>query len=96
MEPTRFSTRGGESKVTFPSGPFDQAFSKALCPVFPVECVALQQKCTSLQQDCDALRAERKTLTERLHHLEAELSRYSLHTELSCVFVCCPFSTFVI
>lgn len=39
-----------------------------------VECVALQQKCTSLQQDCDALRAERKTLTERLHHLEAELS----------------------
>lgn len=39
-----------------------------------VECVALQQNCTSLQQDCDALRAERKTLTERLHHLEAELS----------------------
>ncbi|KAJ0050226.1 hypothetical protein NL108_014300, partial [Boleophthalmus pectinirostris] len=38
------------------------------------ECVALQQKCVSLQQDCDALRAERTTLTDRLRHLEDELS----------------------
>ncbi|XP_028260961.1 sarcolemma associated protein a isoform X2 [Parambassis ranga] len=39
-----------------------------------VECVALQQRCVCLQQDCDSLRAERKTLTEKLHRLEAELS----------------------
>uniref|UniRef100_A0A1A7XQD1 Sarcolemmal membrane-associated protein n=1 Tax=Iconisemion striatum TaxID=60296 RepID=A0A1A7XQD1_9TELE len=39
-----------------------------------VECVTLQQQCLSLQQDCDGLRSERKTLTEKLHHLEAELS----------------------
>uniref|UniRef100_A0A669BFV1 Sarcolemmal membrane-associated protein n=1 Tax=Oreochromis niloticus TaxID=8128 RepID=A0A669BFV1_ORENI len=31
-------------------------------------------RCTCLQQDCDGLRAERKTLTEKLHRLEAELS----------------------
>lgn len=38
------------------------------------ECASLQQKCSSLQQDCDALRAERRTLTDKLRHLEAELS----------------------
>lgn len=38
------------------------------------ECTALHQRCTCLQQDCDGLRAERKTLTEKLHRLEAELS----------------------
>uniref|UniRef100_A0A8C6TEZ4 Sarcolemmal membrane-associated protein n=1 Tax=Neogobius melanostomus TaxID=47308 RepID=A0A8C6TEZ4_9GOBI len=38
------------------------------------ESVALQQKCVSLQQDCDALGAERTTLTDKLRHLEAELS----------------------
>ncbi|KAK7899428.1 hypothetical protein WMY93_020281 [Mugilogobius chulae] len=38
------------------------------------ECVSLQQKCVSLQQDCDTLRAERTTLTDRLRHLEDELS----------------------
>uniref|UniRef100_A0A668VM98 Sarcolemmal membrane-associated protein n=1 Tax=Oreochromis aureus TaxID=47969 RepID=A0A668VM98_OREAU len=31
-------------------------------------------RCTCLQQDCGGLRAERKTLTEKLHRLEAELS----------------------
>uniref|UniRef100_A0A3B4ZN42 Sarcolemma associated protein n=1 Tax=Stegastes partitus TaxID=144197 RepID=A0A3B4ZN42_9TELE len=39
-----------------------------------VECVTLQQRCVCLQQDCDGLRAERKTLTDKLHRLEAELS----------------------
>ncbi|KAL3978491.1 glutathione peroxidase [Sarotherodon galilaeus] len=38
------------------------------------ECTALHQRCTCLQQDCDGLRAEKKTLTEKLHRLEAELS----------------------
>ncbi|KAM9366017.1 sarcolemma associated protein a isoform 2-T2 [Pholidichthys leucotaenia] len=38
------------------------------------ECVALQQQCTSLQQDCDGLRAERRSLTDKLLRLEAELS----------------------
>ncbi|CAN9512612.1 unnamed protein product [Ophioblennius macclurei] len=38
------------------------------------ECVTLQQRCVCLQQDCDSLRAERETLTDKLHHLEAELS----------------------
>uniref|UniRef100_A0A3P9MUT3 Sarcolemmal membrane-associated protein n=1 Tax=Poecilia reticulata TaxID=8081 RepID=A0A3P9MUT3_POERE len=36
----------------------------------------LQHRCASLQQDCDGLRAERRDLTDRLQHLEAELSRY--------------------
>uniref|UniRef100_A0A3Q3KH71 Sarcolemmal membrane-associated protein n=1 Tax=Monopterus albus TaxID=43700 RepID=A0A3Q3KH71_MONAL len=40
-----------------------------------VECVTLQQRCVCLQQDCDGLRAERKALMDKLHHLEAELSR---------------------
>ncbi|XP_008300952.1 sarcolemma associated protein a isoform X1 [Stegastes partitus] len=39
-----------------------------------MECVTLQQRCVCLQQDCDGLRAERKTLTDKLHRLEAELS----------------------
>uniref|UniRef100_A0A1A8FXN9 Sarcolemmal membrane-associated protein n=1 Tax=Nothobranchius korthausae TaxID=1143690 RepID=A0A1A8FXN9_9TELE len=39
-----------------------------------VECVTLQQRCLSLQKDCDGLRTERKTLTDKLHLLEAELS----------------------
>uniref|UniRef100_A0A1A8UAA7 Sarcolemmal membrane-associated protein n=1 Tax=Nothobranchius furzeri TaxID=105023 RepID=A0A1A8UAA7_NOTFU len=39
-----------------------------------VECVTLQQRCLSLQKDCDGLRSERKTLTDKLHLLEAELS----------------------
>uniref|UniRef100_A0A8D2ZMR2 Sarcolemmal membrane-associated protein n=1 Tax=Scophthalmus maximus TaxID=52904 RepID=A0A8D2ZMR2_SCOMX len=39
------------------------------------ECVALQQQCVCLQQDCDGLRTERKTLTDKLRHLETELSR---------------------
>ncbi|XP_029947771.1 sarcolemma associated protein a isoform X2 [Salarias fasciatus] len=38
------------------------------------ECVTLQERCVCLQQDCDSLRAERKTLTDKLHRLEAELS----------------------
>ncbi|RVE72502.1 hypothetical protein OJAV_G00038710 [Oryzias javanicus] len=38
------------------------------------DCEALQQRCVCLQQDCDGLRTERKALTEKLHHLEAELS----------------------
>uniref|UniRef100_A0A8D2ZMX1 FHA domain-containing protein n=1 Tax=Scophthalmus maximus TaxID=52904 RepID=A0A8D2ZMX1_SCOMX len=38
------------------------------------ECVALQQQCVCLQQDCDGLRTERKTLTDKLRHLETELS----------------------
>ncbi|XP_008406603.1 sarcolemma associated protein a isoform X8 [Poecilia reticulata] len=38
------------------------------------ECAALQHRCASLQQDCDGLRAERRDLTDRLQHLEAELS----------------------
>uniref|UniRef100_A0A3B3TKY9 Sarcolemmal membrane-associated protein n=1 Tax=Poecilia latipinna TaxID=48699 RepID=A0A3B3TKY9_9TELE len=38
------------------------------------ECAALQQRCASLQQDCDGLRAERRDLTDKLQHLEAELS----------------------
>ncbi|XP_017286980.1 sarcolemma associated protein a isoform X9 [Kryptolebias marmoratus] len=38
------------------------------------ECVSLQQRCSSLQQECDGLRSERRTLTDKLHHLEAELS----------------------
>ncbi|XP_062298670.1 sarcolemma associated protein a isoform X7 [Scomber scombrus] len=38
------------------------------------ECSALQQRCLCLQQDCDGLRAERKTLLEKLHRLETELS----------------------
>uniref|UniRef100_A0A672GJT8 Sarcolemmal membrane-associated protein n=1 Tax=Salarias fasciatus TaxID=181472 RepID=A0A672GJT8_SALFA len=37
-------------------------------------CVTLQERCVCLQQDCDSLRAERKTLTDKLHRLEAELS----------------------
>uniref|UniRef100_A0A672H1Y5 Sarcolemmal membrane-associated protein n=1 Tax=Salarias fasciatus TaxID=181472 RepID=A0A672H1Y5_SALFA len=41
------------------------------------ECVTLQERCVCLQQDCDSLRAERKTLTDKLHRLEAELSRYT-------------------
>uniref|UniRef100_A0A3B3TNW2 Sarcolemmal membrane-associated protein n=1 Tax=Poecilia latipinna TaxID=48699 RepID=A0A3B3TNW2_9TELE len=40
----------------------------------PEECAALQQRCASLQQDCDGLRAERRDLTDKLQHLEAELS----------------------
>lgn len=48
-----------------------------LCLAATVECTALHQRCTCLQQDCDGLRAERKTLTEKLHRLEAELSRYT-------------------
>ncbi|XP_041835814.1 sarcolemma associated protein a isoform X8 [Melanotaenia boesemani] len=39
-----------------------------------VECVTLQQRCVCLQQDCDSLRTERKALTDKLQHLEAELS----------------------
>ncbi|XP_034440328.1 sarcolemma associated protein a isoform X14 [Hippoglossus hippoglossus] len=39
-----------------------------------VECGTLQQRCVCLQQDCDGLRDERKSLTDKLHHLEAELS----------------------
>ncbi|XP_029357626.1 sarcolemma associated protein a isoform X5 [Echeneis naucrates] len=39
-----------------------------------VDCVALQERCVCLQQDCDGLRAERKSLTDKLHRLEAELS----------------------
>ncbi|XP_047202903.1 sarcolemma associated protein a isoform X5 [Girardinichthys multiradiatus] len=39
------------------------------------ECAALQQRCVSLQQDCDGLRAERKDLKDKMHRLEAELSR---------------------
>ncbi|XP_031705628.1 sarcolemma associated protein a [Anarrhichthys ocellatus] len=38
------------------------------------ECVMLQQRCVCLQQDCDGLRGERKSLTDRLHGLENELS----------------------
>ncbi|XP_075951729.1 sarcolemma associated protein a isoform X3 [Anarhichas minor] len=38
------------------------------------ECVTLQQRCVCLQQDCDGLRGERKSLTDRLHRLENELS----------------------
>ncbi|XP_054906100.1 sarcolemma associated protein a isoform X6 [Poeciliopsis prolifica] len=38
------------------------------------ECATLQQRCASLQQDCDGLRAERRDLTDKLQHLEAELS----------------------
>ncbi|XP_043977066.1 sarcolemma associated protein a isoform X5 [Gambusia affinis] len=38
------------------------------------ECASLQQCCASLQQDCDGLRAERRDLTDKLQHLEAELS----------------------
>uniref|UniRef100_A0A672ZE13 Sarcolemmal membrane-associated protein n=1 Tax=Sphaeramia orbicularis TaxID=375764 RepID=A0A672ZE13_9TELE len=38
------------------------------------ECVVLQQRCVCLQQDCDSLRAERKSLMDKLHRLEAELS----------------------
>uniref|UniRef100_A0A3B3C728 Sarcolemma associated protein a n=1 Tax=Oryzias melastigma TaxID=30732 RepID=A0A3B3C728_ORYME len=41
------------------------------------DCEALQQRCVCLQQDCDGLRTERKALTEKLHRLEAELSRYT-------------------
>lgn len=48
-----------------------------LCLAATAECTALHQRCTCLQQDCDGLRAERKTLTEKLHRLEAELSRYT-------------------
>ncbi|XP_053303309.1 sarcolemma associated protein a isoform X2 [Pleuronectes platessa] len=39
-----------------------------------VECGTLQQRCVCLQQDCDGLKDERKSLTDKLHHLEAELS----------------------
>ncbi|XP_070696407.1 sarcolemma associated protein a isoform X10 [Pempheris klunzingeri] len=39
-----------------------------------VECDSLQQRCLCLQQDCDSLRVERKTLTDKLHRLETELS----------------------
>uniref|UniRef100_A0A665U191 Sarcolemmal membrane-associated protein n=2 Tax=Carangaria TaxID=1489904 RepID=A0A665U191_ECHNA len=35
----------------------------------------LSERCVCLQQDCDGLRAERKSLTDKLHRLEAELSR---------------------
>uniref|UniRef100_A0A7N6AXF5 Sarcolemmal membrane-associated protein n=1 Tax=Anabas testudineus TaxID=64144 RepID=A0A7N6AXF5_ANATE len=38
------------------------------------ECATLQQRCLCLQQDCDSLRAERTALTDKLHHLEVELS----------------------
>ncbi|XP_061747784.1 sarcolemma associated protein a isoform X7 [Nerophis ophidion] len=38
-----------------------------------VECVALQERCVSLQQDCEGLRSEKKTLTDKLRHLESEL-----------------------
>nr|XP_061796947.1 sarcolemmal membrane-associated protein-like isoform X4 [Nerophis lumbriciformis] len=38
-----------------------------------VECVALQERCMSLQQDCEGLRTEKKTLTDKLRHLESEL-----------------------
>uniref|UniRef100_UPI0037E74254 sarcolemma associated protein a isoform X6 n=1 Tax=Semicossyphus pulcher TaxID=241346 RepID=UPI0037E74254 len=38
------------------------------------ECVTLQQRCVCLQQDCDGLKAERTTLTDKLHRLETELS----------------------
>ncbi|CAL9707433.1 unnamed protein product [Knipowitschia caucasica] len=49
------------------------------------ECVSLQQKCVSLQQDCDALRTERTTLTDRLRHLEDELSSSKQQSQvLSC------------
>uniref|UniRef100_A0A3Q3M0V2 Sarcolemmal membrane-associated protein n=1 Tax=Mastacembelus armatus TaxID=205130 RepID=A0A3Q3M0V2_9TELE len=37
--------------------------------------VSLRQRCACLQQDCDGLRAERKALLDKLHRLEAELSR---------------------
>ncbi|XP_061894179.1 sarcolemma associated protein a isoform X6 [Entelurus aequoreus] len=37
------------------------------------ECVALQERCVSLQQDCEGLRTEKKTLTDKLRHLESEL-----------------------
>ncbi|XP_042350135.1 sarcolemma associated protein a [Plectropomus leopardus] len=52
------------------------------------ECVTLQQRCACLQQDCDGLRGERKILTDKLHRLESELSRYrhTLHT-FFCIFV---------
>uniref|UniRef100_A0A665U000 Sarcolemmal membrane-associated protein n=1 Tax=Echeneis naucrates TaxID=173247 RepID=A0A665U000_ECHNA len=36
--------------------------------------LTLQERCVCLQQDCDGLRAERKSLTDKLHRLEAELS----------------------
>ncbi|KAK2861660.1 hypothetical protein Q5P01_001193 [Channa striata] len=39
-----------------------------------VECAALQKRCVCLQQDCDGLRGERKSLMDKLHRLEAELS----------------------
>ncbi|XP_060924964.1 sarcolemma associated protein a isoform X4 [Limanda limanda] len=39
-----------------------------------VECGTLQKRCVCLQQDCDGLKDERKSLTDKLHHLEAELS----------------------
>ncbi|XP_068560603.1 sarcolemma associated protein a isoform X8 [Cebidichthys violaceus] len=38
------------------------------------ECVTLQQRCVCLQQDCDGLRGERKSLMDKLHRLENELS----------------------
>ncbi|KAM3849986.1 sarcolemma associated protein a [Diretmus argenteus] len=38
-----------------------------------VECVSLQRQCVCLQQDCDSLRSERRNLSDRLIHLEAEL-----------------------
>ncbi|KAF7664187.1 hypothetical protein LDENG_00185970 [Lucifuga dentata] len=50
-----------------------------------VECVALQQRCECLQQDCDSLRADRKSLLEKLHHLEGELcSTRKQSLDLSC------------
>ncbi|XP_037606203.1 sarcolemma associated protein a isoform X19 [Sebastes umbrosus] len=49
------------------------------------ECVTLQQRCVCLQQDCDGLRGERKTLTDKLHRLETELSSTREQSQvLSC------------
>lgn len=44
----------------------------------------LQQRCAHLEQECDSLRTERTVLTDRLHHLETELNRYTQN----CIIVC--------
>ncbi|XP_072296059.1 sarcolemma associated protein a isoform X11 [Eucyclogobius newberryi] len=69
--------RGTASKYEQEISRLQEAFSQQQTSThsqIQAECVSLQQKCVSLQQDCDTLRTERTTLTDRLRHLEDELS----------------------
>lgn len=61
----------------------NQTLSPCVSP--SAECATLQQRCVCLQQDCDNLRAERTALTNKLHRLETELSRYTHSHTCKCL-----------